>query len=92
MMNELKPLIGKLSLFAKDKFKFSHPPKLFLKKDSQNSQKALGKTAHYDPQDQSVTLYVTSRHPKDILRSFAVAFIVSSLRSDSVSSAPPISS
>ena len=70
-MQDLKPLMGKLSLFAKQRMGFSHPPKLFLKNDAANSQKALGKTAHYDPQDQSVTLYITARHPKDILRSLA---------------------
>ena len=71
MIDELKPLLGKLSLFAKDRLKFSHPPKLFLKNDIENSNMALGKTAHYNPEEESVTLYVTKRHPKDILRSFA---------------------
>ena len=71
MIKQLKPLIGKLSLFAKDRMGFSHPPKLFLKSDAENSQLALGRTAHYDPGEQSVTLFVSNRHPKDILRSFA---------------------
>jgi hypothetical protein len=31
----------------------------------------LGKTAQYDPQDFKITVYVTGRHPKDILRSFS---------------------
>jgi len=71
MNDDLKPLIGKLTVFAKDRMGFSHPPKLFLKQDSANSQKILGRTAHYDPQNQTVTLYVLDRHPKDILRSYA---------------------
>jgi len=71
-MNEiLKPLLGKLSSFAKDRMGFSHPPKLFLKQDTENSNLALGSTAHYDPENESVTIYVSKRHPKDILRSFA---------------------
>ncbi len=84
MMNELKPLLGKLSLFAKDKFSFSRPPRLFLKKDAQNSKMPLGKTAHYDPANQSVTLYISSRHPKDILRSYAHELIhhIQNLRGD----------
>ena len=71
MISQLKPLLGKLTIFAKERLKFSHPPRLFLKNDVKNSQKPLGKTAYYDPQQESVTLFITLRHPKDILRSFA---------------------
>ena len=53
------------------KIECKRPPKLFLKQDQQNGQCMLGKTAHYDPQNMAITLYVTNRHPKDILRSFA---------------------
>ena len=71
-MNEiLKPLLGKLSIFAKQRMGFAHPPKLFLKSDPGNSQKALGKTAYYDPNEKSITLFTHSRHPKDILRSYS---------------------
>lgn len=71
MIEDLKPIIGKLALFAKDRMGFEHPPKLFLRKDSENSQKILGRTAHYDPAEKSITLFINLRHPKDILRSFA---------------------
>lgn len=71
MFDHIKPLIGSLASFAKKRMGFHHPPKLFLKQDFKNSCKALGRTAHYDPQEESITLYITSRHPKDILRSFA---------------------
>ena len=53
------------------KMGFRHPPKLFLRSDSNNSQKMLGKTAHYDPQEKAITLFTHNRHPKDILRSYA---------------------
>ena len=39
--------------------------------DEQNSLKPLGKTAHYDPAEQSITVYTTGRHMKDCLRSLA---------------------
>ena len=58
-------------IFAQDRMGFAHPPKLFLKQDIENSKNVFGKTAHYDPQDESVTVFVTGRHPKDILRSLA---------------------
>ena len=71
MIEVLKPLFGKLAKFGQNRLGFAHPPRLFLKKDEENSCKALGKTAHYDPNNESVTIYTSSRHPKDILRSFA---------------------
>ena len=71
MIDQLKPLIGKLTLFAKDRMGFQHPPRLFMRSDSDNSQKMLGMTAYYDPREKSVTLFTHSRHPKDILRSYA---------------------
>jgi hypothetical protein len=71
MIDQLKPLLGKLALFSQNRFGFKRPPKLFLRNDSQNSQQALGKTAFYNPDEQSVTLFIHGRHPKDILRSFS---------------------
>ena len=71
MIDQLKPLMGMLCSFSQKRMGFEHPPSLFLKKDSKNSKKPLGKTAFYDPGQKSITIYVTNRHPKDILRSFA---------------------
>ncbi len=42
-----------------------------IKSDKQNASDLLGKTAFYNPNDKSITLYTMDRHPKDILRSFA---------------------
>jgi hypothetical protein len=39
--------------------------------DAKNASNLLGKTAYYDPNNKSITLYTLGRHPKDILRSFA---------------------
>ena len=50
---------------------FSRPPKLFLRQDQQNADNPMGKTGFYDPEKESITLYVTGRHPKDIMRSLA---------------------
>lgn len=71
MNDQLKPLLGKLALFSQNRLGFKNPPRLFLRNDSENSQHMLGKTAFYNPEEQSITLFVHSRHPKDILRSFA---------------------
>ena len=57
--------------FAQQKMGFSRPPKLFLRQDQQNADDPMGKTGFYDPQNESITLYISGRHPKDIMRSFA---------------------
>ena len=70
-MHNIRPLINSLHNFAKERLKFTRPPKLFLKQDLKNSEQVLGRTAYYDPQEESITVFTSSRHPKDILRSFA---------------------
>jgi len=57
--------------FAKEKMGFSRPPRLFLRQDHENAADPLGKTGFYDVEKESITLYTTGRHPKDILRSLA---------------------
>jgi len=69
-MNDiLKDLIKQFMPFAQKQIGFERPPKLFLRHDAGNAKNPLGKTAFYDPSAESVTLYVSGRHPKDILRS-----------------------
>ena len=63
--------IGSLLAFAKKRFGFKNIPKVVLQDDPNNAVKILGKTAHYDPSSQEVHIYVTQRHPKDVLRSLA---------------------
>ena len=70
-MDEIKTLIQQFMPFAKEQMGFSRPPRLFLRQDRENAANPLGKTGFYDPQGESITIYVTNRHPKDILRSLA---------------------
>ncbi|HHZ96456.1 MAG TPA: hypothetical protein EYN67_13095 [Flavobacteriales bacterium] len=69
MNNILTQLINQFMPFAQEHIGFNEPPKLFLKQDEENASNPLGKTAFYNPAEKSVTLYVTGRHPKDVLRS-----------------------
>jgi hypothetical protein len=47
-------------------------PKLrIISNDIQNAENVLGKTAYYDPNNCSITLYTLNRHPKDVLRSYS---------------------
>ena len=56
---------------AVKKFNIRTTPKLFLRQDKENGAMTLGRTAFYDPSELKIVLFVTGRHPKDILRSFA---------------------
>ncbi len=64
-------LFHSLGQFAQKRMGFNKPPVLNLVSDTKNADKALGKTAYYDPQSMSVTIYTDNRHTKDILRSLA---------------------
>jgi hypothetical protein len=71
MIDILKPLIQRFMPFAQEKMGFSRPPKLFLRQDEENASNPMGKTGFYDPQGEAITLYISGRHPKDIMRSLA---------------------
>jgi len=70
-IEDLMPLIKQFLPFAKERMGFQDPPRLFLKGDSKNAANPLGRTAFYDPQAVSITLYTTDRHPKDVMRSLS---------------------
>ena len=55
---------------AKDKFNIKEAPKVFLRKDKKNAKKLFGRTAYYDPNESTIVVFITNRHPKDILRSY----------------------
>jgi hypothetical protein len=68
---EFFKLAESLYTFMQEKFKFECEPKIFFHSDESNAENILGKTGYYDPQKEEVHLFITNRHPKDILRSFA---------------------
>jgi len=70
-LSNIDELFQSLGKYAQKEFGFKRPPTLNLVSDEQNQMKLLGKTAYYDPQNMSISIYVDGRHSKDILRSFA---------------------
>ena len=70
-LNQSEELFHSLGQFAQERMGFKKPPTLNLTSDNENATKSLGRTAHYDPQGMSVTIYTDGRHTKDILRSLA---------------------
>jgi hypothetical protein len=69
--HNIKDLIQKFYPYAKEKLGFDHPVRVVMRQDAENAKDSLGKTAYYDPAENLIVLYVTNRHPKDVLRSFS---------------------
>ncbi len=65
-------VIDSINEFIKegDEYKIKSFPKVEFLEDEANAGLLLGKTAHYDPNSKTIGVYVTKRHPKDILRSY----------------------
>lgn len=71
-IEKIKNLVRSFYPFAKEKLGFDKPVKIrYITNDKNNMEDPLGKTAYYNPEKASVTLFILNRHPKDILRSFA---------------------
>ena len=70
-MNNIRTYANDLIEFFHRRYKLQNKPSIVFAQDQKNSLKPLGKTAHYDPAEQSITVYTTGRHMKDCLRSLA---------------------
>jgi hypothetical protein len=68
---DLKTALYELYLEGKQLYNIQNEPGVELHTDEGNAKNIFGRTAYYDPQNQLIVLYVSGRHPKDILRSFA---------------------
>ena len=70
-LDHLSQMIQHFFPYAQEKLGFFKPVMVSFQSDEENANKLLGKTAHYNPDDFSIAVYVDGRHPKDILRSFS---------------------
>ena len=70
-MSALTQMAKRFYPYAQEYLGFDKPATIVYESDPANAQDPLGKTAHYDPSNYTVTLYVDGRHPKDLLRSLA---------------------
>lgn len=68
---EVIDMAKSLYTFMKNKFEFTCEPKIHFLSDVENAKNILGRTGFYNPEEESVHVYITNRHPKDILRSLA---------------------
>jgi nicotinic acid mononucleotide adenylyltransferase len=70
--SEFKKLLVSLTMYMMDHINIDPLPNVeFVEDDNKNADDLLGKTAYYDPNNQTIVLYTYNRHPKDILRSYA---------------------
>ena len=70
-LSSLHGLLKSFLPFARKRMGFNKPPTIFFQSDDANAKRLLGKTAHYEPSTMNITVYVTGRHPKDVLRSLS---------------------
>lgn len=70
-MKTLQDMIKEFYPFAKERMGFDRPVRVVLRHDENNASKMLGKTAYYTPSEDKIVLYVSGRHPKDVMRSFS---------------------
>jgi hypothetical protein len=70
-MDKFRPLLKSFLPFAREKMGFNKPVSIHFVSDPENAKHMLGKTAFYDPSNDSVSIYTDNRHPKDILRSLS---------------------
>lgn len=70
--DDLKKYIKEFYTYALTRLKkIDRDPKIVFKRDQKNANDFFGKTGYYDPDEEKIVLYISGRHPKDILRSFA---------------------
>jgi hypothetical protein len=70
-MNNIRTYADDFLEFFHQRYKLKNKPQINFQDDIENSKNPLGKTAYYDPTEQSITVFTTGRHIKDCLRSLA---------------------
>ena len=70
-VTHLTDIIEKFLPYSQKKLGFHKPVMLSFESDEENANRILGRTAFYNPGAFSVTVYITGRHPKDVLRSLS---------------------
>ena len=69
--NKYKPLFDDFFPYSQKRLGYTNPFAVNLMSDEENAMNPLGRTAHYDPSKQEISVYVNRRHIKDVLRSIA---------------------
>jgi len=70
-LTEVEDLLHNFVPYSKKRLGWDKPVKITFESDVSNGENILGKTAYYNPDEMSVTLFTDYRHPKDIMRSLS---------------------
>lgn len=68
---ELKTRLGSLYSYLSKRLGIQETPTVIFTKSKKNADNPFGLTGYYDHEKKQIKVYVTDRHPTDILRSFA---------------------
>jgi len=69
--DKFKEATKSLMSYCRENMGYDSDPHVHYVTDKNNANSMLGTTAHYQPERQIVTVYISNRHPKDALRSLA---------------------
>lgn len=69
--SNLKSRLASLYAYMSKRLHIKQSPGLKLINNVSNADKPYGMTGYYDHENKHITVYITNRHPTDILRSFA---------------------
>ena len=71
-LTELEQQVDRFYPYSKQQLGFDQDPQsINFVSDPENATNMLGKTAFYDPESFSITIYADNRHPKDMMRSLS---------------------
>ena len=68
---KFKEATKSLMSYCREQMGYDKDPDVHYVTDSNNANNMLGYTAHYQPEKRIVTVYISNRHPKDVLRSLS---------------------
>lgn len=68
---QLKKQFASLYLYIAKRLGIKTPPRVIFTHNPINAKKSFGLTAFYDQTEKLIRVYITNRHPTDILRSVA---------------------
>ena len=69
--DKFKEATKSLMSYCREQMGYDKDPDVHYVTDSNNANNMLGYTAHYQPDKKIVTVYISNRHPKDVLRSLS---------------------
>lgn len=69
--DKFKQATKSLMSYCREQMGYDKDPDVHFVTDNNNANNMLGYTAHYQPDRRVVTVYISNRHPKDVLRSLS---------------------